>query len=110
MGEVKVEWSFRLPEGISVPISSSDGKALPSQSQLSIPVRSQSMGHVADAIDMARDQINAVTTAWRDAVGKQEEKILQEKTGVTPAQVKNTVDEEGAEGEEDEEDEDEEGL
>lgn len=105
MGEVKVQWSFRLPEGASPPITG-EGKALPSQSQLSIPVQSHSLGHIADAIDQAKAQINALTTGWRDAVGKQEEKMIQERTGIAPAQAKRSADDGEADEEDDEEDED----
>ena len=75
MPAVSVQWQLQPPAGLPAPLNA-QGQTLPMTSALSVPAASGALADVADAIDAARIQLNEMTTSWKAAVGKEEERAL----------------------------------
>lgn len=83
MAHVTASWTFRPPVGAPWPQDAA-GTTLGAESALQVPVQSEgltpaTLASLADAIDEARKQLGEMTSLWRDAVNKEEVKILAAK-------------------------------
>ncbi|KDN47533.1 hypothetical protein K437DRAFT_267823 [Tilletiaria anomala UBC 951] len=79
MPAITAEWAIQLPQEFDGPVGPTGAK-LPTHSTATFPARSAGLSDVADAIDEARQALNAITTQWKDLIGKEEEKLKVQRT------------------------------